>query len=171
MLRPIARQLAVRWWAMPDQTAGAIMPNSNAAPDPDVRRRAHLILELRLDMPLWARGLITLSAVLLGLIISATILALAGVAPSSLLTEFVSTVADPQSLRAVLNQSAPLILVGIAASIAFRARFWNLGLEGQMIMGGIAATAISLGKFGSEDTRIGLMAVAALVAEIGRAHV
>jgi len=154
----------VRWWAMPDQTTGAIMPNSSAAADPDVRRRARLILELRLDMPLWARGLITLSAVLLGLIISATILASAGVAPSSLLTEFVSTIADPQSLRAVLNQSAPLILVGIAASIAFRARFWNLGLEGQMIMGGIAATAISLGKFGSEDTRIGLMAVAALVA-------
>ena len=154
----------MRWWAMPDQITGAIIPNPSAAPNPEVRRRPRLILELRLEMPFWARGLISLSAVLLGLIISAAILALAGVAPSSLLTEFVSAVADPQSLRAVLNQSAPLILVGIAASIAFRARFWNLGLEGQMIMGGIAATAISLGKVGSDDARIGLMALAALVA-------
>jgi ABC-type uncharacterized transport system permease subunit len=149
---------------MPDQTTGAIIPNPSAAPNPEMRRKPRLILELRLDMPFWARSLITLSAVLLGLVISATILALAGVAPSSLVTEFVSTIADPQSLRAVLNQSAPLILVGLAASIAFRARFWNLGLEGQMIMGGIAATAISLGKVGPEDTRIGLMALAALVA-------
>jgi ABC-type uncharacterized transport system permease subunit len=129
-----------------------------------MRRRPQLILELRLEMPFWARGLISLSAALLGLIISAAILALAGVTPSSLLTEFATAVADPQSLQAIFNQSAPLVLVGLAASIAFRARFWNLGLEGQMIMGGVAATAISLGKIGSDDTRVWLMALAAMVA-------
>jgi simple sugar transport system permease protein len=149
---------------MPDQASGAIIADSDAARNPEMRRRPRLILELRLEMPFWARGLISTSAVLLGLIISAAILALAGVAPSSLLTEFAGTVADPQSLQAVLNQSAPLILVGIAASVAFRARFWNLGLEGQMIMGGIAATAISLGKIGSDDTHLWLMALAAMAA-------
>jgi general nucleoside transport system permease protein len=115
---------------------------------------------------MWARGLINVSAALLGLIVSAAILAAAGVEPSSLLTEFGSAVADPQSLRAILNQSAPLILVGIAASIAFRARFWNLGLEGQMIMGGIAATAISLGKIGPNEGRLFLMATASALAGV-----
>lgn len=123
-----------------------------------------LILEVRLEMSLWARLLLSLSAVLIGLAISATILAMAGVPPSSLVSEFASTAVDPESLKAVLNQAAPLVLVGIAASIAFRARFWNLGLEGQMIMGGIVATAVSLGHVGPDDTRIGLMAIGAMVA-------
>lgn len=154
------------WWAMSDQTTGAVVPAPPSQPKVAAKRRRQLVLELRLDMPLWARGLISVSAALLGLIISAAILALAGVEPSSLLTEFASAVADPQSLRAILNQSAPLILVGIAASIAFRARFWNLGLEGQMIMGGIAATAVSLGGIGSDDARIFLMGLASALAGI-----
>ena len=154
------------WWAMSNHTTDAVTPGLTSESGRTARRRRQLVLELRLEMPIWARGLISVSAALLGLIVSAAILAMAGVEPSSLLTEFGSAVADPQSLRAILNQSAPLILVGIAASIAFRARFWNLGLEGQMIMGGIAATAISLGKIGPDDGRLFLMATAAALAGI-----
>lgn len=140
------------------------MASTQPMPDLQPRRRLHLLLEVRLDIPLWARGLISLAAVIFGLILSAAILALAGVAPSRLVTEFASSIADPQSFQATFNQAAPLILIGIAASFAFRARFWNLGIEGQMIMGGIAATAISLGKIGPDDLRIALMALAAMLA-------
>ncbi|MCP3476731.1 ABC transporter permease [Bradyrhizobium sp. CCGUVB1N3] len=141
------------------------MTTLNDAP-PSRPRRLRVVLEVRLDMPVWARALVSLAAVVFGLVVSAIILALAGVAPSSLVTEFGSTLADPGSLRAVLSQSVPLILVGIAASVAFRARFWNLGLEGQMIMGGIAATAISLHQIGAESIRIELMALAAMLGGI-----
>lgn len=154
------------WWAMSNHNTSAVTPSLTSESGRTARRRRQLVLELRLEMPVWARGLISVSAALLGLIVSAAILAVAGVEPSSLLTEFGSAVADPQSLRAILNQSAPLILVGIAASIAFRARFWNLGLEGQMIMGGIAATAISLGKIGPDDGRLFLMAMASALAGV-----
>jgi general nucleoside transport system permease protein len=149
---------------MSDHTAAAVVATLKAVPHAEPWRRPRLVLEVRLDMPLWARGLVSLSAVLFGLVLSAAILALAGVAPSSLVTEFASAVADPQSLRAVFNQSAPLILIGIAAALAFRARFWNLGLEGQMVMGGIAATAISLARIGPDGIRIALMALAAMLA-------
>jgi simple sugar transport system permease protein len=151
---------------MSDKTTAAAMTSLTPVSHSERRRRPRLVLEVRLDTPLWARGLVSLSAVLFGFILSAAILALAGVAPSSLVTEFASSVADPQSLRAVFNQAAPLILIGIAASLAFRARFWNLGLEGQMIMGGIAATAVSLGKVGPDDMRIALMTLAAMLAGI-----
>ena len=40
------------------------------------------------------------------------------------------------------------MLVGLGASLAFRIGFWNLGLEGQMIFGGIAATGISIYAIG-----------------------
>ena len=41
-------------------------------------------------------------------------------------------------LHSILFQAAPLIFVGVSAALAFRVRFWNLGIEGQMIWGGIA---------------------------------
>ena len=44
-----------------------------------------------------------------------------------------------------LTRATPLILTGLAAAVAFRARFWNLGLEGQMVCGAIAATALIFG--------------------------
>ena len=37
--------------------------------------------------------------------------------------------------------------------MAFRAKFWNLGLEGQMIWGAIGATAISLFEVGPPALR------------------
>jgi simple sugar transport system permease protein len=53
--------------------------------------------------------------------------------------------------------------VGLSASIAFRVRFWNLGIEGQMIFGGIGATLVSLSGIGSEHLRLPLMAVGAVL--------
>ena len=38
-------------------------------------------------------------------------------------------------------QEAPLIVTGLAAAVAFRARIWNIGAEGQFYMGALLATA------------------------------
>jgi simple sugar transport system permease protein len=43
-----------------------------------------------------------------------------------------------------LGRSCPLILCGLAVAIAFRAQAWNIGVEGQYLMGAIAATAIGV---------------------------
>jgi ABC-type uncharacterized transport system permease subunit len=43
-----------------------------------------------------------------------------------------------------LTRATPLILVGLGVSIAFRAGFFNLGSEGQMIFGALAAALIAL---------------------------
>lgn len=44
-----------------------------------------------------------------------------------------------------LRWTTPLILSGLAISIAFRTGAWNLGVDGQLYMGALAATAVSLG--------------------------
>lgn len=41
-------------------------------------------------------------------------------------------------------KAAPLIIIGVALSIGFRARVWNIGAEGQLILGGIAGSAVAL---------------------------
>jgi len=126
---------------------------------------ARLVLDIRREASAPFHAALTAASVFAGLAISAAILIAAGVPPAALADEFiVATLFDAQSLHAVLFQAAPLIMVGAGAAIAFRARFWNLGLEGQMIWGAIAATAVSLFEIGPPMLRLPLMFLAAIVA-------
>ena len=43
-----------------------------------------------------------------------------------------------------LTRATPLILTGLAAAVAFKARLFNIGAEGQLYMGALAAVATSL---------------------------
>ncbi|MBO0347371.1 ABC transporter permease [Roseibium sp. CAU 1637] len=45
----------------------------------------------------------------------------------------------------MLTRAAPLILTGLAAAIAFRAKLWNIGAEGQLYAGALAAVAVGTG--------------------------
>ena len=137
-------------------------------------RRHRFALEIRQHLS-WQRQAIILGlAILAGVGISAVILMAAGVAATDLLNEFViQTFFDAQNIQAVLFQAAPMIMIGLAAALAFRVRFWNLGLEGQMIWGAIGATAVSILEIGPESTRLALMfataAIAGLVWALGPA--
>ena len=121
-------------------------------------------LEIR-QQPSWPRqALILGSALLAGLLVSAAILVAAGVPAGELLNEFVvQNLFDAQNLHAVLFQAAPMILIGLAGAMAFRARFWNLGLEGQMVCGAIGATAVALFDVGPAALRLPLMFGVAIV--------
>ncbi|MBT2326464.1 ABC transporter permease [Variovorax paradoxus] len=122
-------------------------------------------LEIRQHMTWHRQALVLAAAIGVGLLISAGILIAAGVPAGELANEFVvQTFFDGQNLRAVLFQAAPMILAGLAAAMAFRARFWNLGLEGQMIWGAIGATAVSFFELGPPSLRLPLMFAAAVAA-------
>jgi general nucleoside transport system permease protein len=47
------------------------------------------------------------------------------------------------SATETLTRAAPLILTGLAAAVAFRARLWNIGGEGQLYLGAIAVAWMS----------------------------
>ena len=49
------------------------------------------------------------------------------------------------ALSETLNRATPLILTGLAAAVAFRARLWNIGAEGQLYMGALAAVLVGSG--------------------------
>lgn len=49
------------------------------------------------------------------------------------------------SFSEMLTRATPLIFTGIAAALAFRARLWNIGAEGQLYLGAMAAVAIGTG--------------------------
>ena len=45
----------------------------------------------------------------------------------------------------MLTRATPLIFTGLAAALAFRAKLWNIGAEGQLYLGALAAAAIGTG--------------------------
>jgi general nucleoside transport system permease protein len=141
-----------RMVAIQDRSA----PMSESAP----RHFGRLTLDMRQQLSPWKQAFFLAGSLAIGLAISVAALDIAGIPPLTLIDELAGTF-NADSLRAVLVQAAPLVLVGLGASLAFRIGFWNLGLEGQMIFGGIAATGASIYAIGPEPLRIVIMGVAA----------
>ena len=48
----------------------------------------------------------------------------------------------PYNLGSSVTKAVPLLLTGLGVSIAFRAKLWNLGGEGQLILGALSSAAI-----------------------------
>ncbi|HET6467686.1 MAG TPA: ABC transporter permease [Geminicoccaceae bacterium] len=87
-----------------------------------------------------------LGAVLLALIVSAVPLALAGAHVGEAYHRIlVGSVGSAFAFGETLARATPLMLTGLAAAVAFRARLWNIGLEGQLYMGALAAVAVGSG--------------------------
>jgi simple sugar transport system permease protein len=64
------------------------------------------------------------------------------------------------TLLEVLVVATPLLFTGTAVAIAFRAGYWNIGVEGQLLMGAVAAAGV--GQLTAEWPAV--LAVAAMVA-------
>ena len=134
----------------------------------NILTKKRLNLEVREPLGLLAKTIILLVSVLFGLSISIFILILSGVNASDLWNEFIIYIFTSQkNLSAVLVQAVPLTIVGLSAAVAFRAKFWNIGIEGQMIFGAIAATFIATNDVGPESMRLALMFLAAAAGGIG----
>ena len=65
------------------------------------------------------------------------------------------------SLGETFLQTAPLLLAALGVAISFQARVWNIGAEGQMYVGGLAATAVALALEGLPG---GILIAAAILA-------
>ncbi|MEQ1943466.1 ABC transporter permease [Mesorhizobium sp. VNQ89] len=136
---------------------------------PSVRRGffGRFNLEVRGHMPTGQQILVVAAGIMLGLLISAMLLVLSGVNPSGLVNEFVVAIfTSKRNVAAVLSYAAPLTIVGLAAALAFKARFWNIGLEGQVILGAIGATLVANHDFGPPALRLVIMALAAMAAGV-----
>lgn len=95
--------------------------------------------------PAWFRPLIPLLAIVLTMVITATLVLLVNANPLQAYYYFlVEPLSSRVSLIEVLVKSTPLLLTGAAVIFAFVGGFWNIGAEGQLLAGATAATAIGL---------------------------
>lgn len=90
--------------------------------------------------------LFTLVSILLGLIIGALILLAAGYNPLQAYGVMIQGIfGKPKYLSYVIIRSTPLILTGLSIAFAFRTGLFNIGAEGQFIIG--STTAVAVGYF------------------------
>ena len=101
--------------------------------------------ERRLETPRGLGVATTVGAVAVALLISALLIRLIGGDPINAYAHIVrSSLGSIGVLSDTLVKATPLIFTGLACSVAFRMRLWNIGAEGQLMMGAWGASAVVL---------------------------
>ncbi len=99
----------------------------------------------RAPLPNWARVVIPVGAIVVTLILSAIpILVAGGHLWKSYYYLFYGALGTRFNLLETFVKASPLIFTGLAVAFAFRAKFWNIGAEGQLMAGAIVATWIGI---------------------------
>lgn len=99
----------------------------------------------RLATPRWLAAMLPVLSLLLSLAVGALFLWAAGGNPIDAYTQmFQAGFGSIFALSDTLVKATPLILCGLGAAVAFRARLWNIGGEGQLLIGAWAATGVAL---------------------------
>ena len=87
-------------------------------------------------------------AVLLTMIVGAIIFSLIGYDGIGAVREvFLTPLTNAYKWQDLGIKAAPLIIIGVGLSIAYRANVWNIGAEGQYVVGALAGTWVALATY------------------------
>lgn len=121
------------------------------------------------NCPLWKKCCFYLAAVAVALLLGGLLLIALGVDPVAYYTRMftMGTIGNKIAYKVWINylkDLVPLVLTSVALSLAFKMRFWNIGGEGQFILGAIAAAfvAFQVGPVLPNGATLILMCLAAM---------
>jgi simple sugar transport system permease protein len=102
-------------------------------------------LERRLKPSRAATFLVPVASFILALVFGGVILLATGANPIVTYKAMaIGAFGSQYAFSETLVKAIPLILCGLGVAVAFRMRFWNIGAEGQLAMGGFGATWVAL---------------------------
>ena len=103
-------------------------------------------IEPRLDEPpVWYPAAVSIGAVIVALILGGILISFAGGNPFASYAHIAeASFGNIGVLSDTIVKATPIILTALACSIAFRMKLWNIGAEGQFIMGAWGASAVVL---------------------------
>ena len=85
------------------------------------------------------------AAVLLTMLIGAIVFSVIGYNGVGAVREiFLTPILNPLKWQDLAIKASPLIIIAVGLSICYRANVWNIGAEGQYVVGGLAGTGIAL---------------------------
>jgi len=122
------------------------MSNTTATPE-FIQRRLPIMLQIepRMKVSRWLPIWTSIVAVVVALIIGGVLIALVGGNPFATYGHIANVAfGSLGGITDTLTKATPLILVGLACSLAFRMKLWNIGAEGQFFIGAWAASAVVL---------------------------
>ena len=86
-----------------------------------------------------------LVAILLGFVVAAVILAVAGFNPfATFATLCQGALGKPKYITNVIIKATPILLTGVGVAFAFQTGLFNIGAEGQYILGTVVATIVGV---------------------------
>ncbi len=105
-----------------------------------------MVIEPRQSVSILHAGLAPIWAILVSMIICAALINWAGAPVFEAYGLLVKgAFGSAFAIKETLTRSIPLIFTGLAVSVAFRAKFYNIGAEGQLYAGALAATFFGTG--------------------------
>mgnify|MGYP006281431331 FL=1 len=82
-------------------------------------------------------------SILVGVVVGAIILIIAGYNPFAAYGQILQGVfAGPRNIGAAIVRSTPIIMTGLSVTFAFRTGLFNIGAEGQFMVGAVAAAMV-----------------------------
>ena len=89
--------------------------------------------------------LYTIIAIIAGLLIGAVFLMIAGISPAVAYGKLFSSIfSKPKYLVWTLVYASPLIFTGLSVAFSFRTGVFNIGAEGQFVIGGLVACVLGI---------------------------
>ena len=120
------------------------------------------------DIPLWQAIVIRAGAIVGGLLLTSCIFGLvAGVSPFAVLGEmFNGALGNKNRIWILLRETSLLLLVGLALVPAFKMKFWNLGGNGQILIGALATAMVMRSQLAVDNPGLAniIMVLAAVLA-------
>lgn len=113
------------------------MTKTNKDPLIKISKRQNLALGYKL--------LLTIGAILLSLVLGGILLACLGYNPVDFYVQMIlGNFKNSSYLKLMVRVLIPLLITSLGVSLAFKMRFWNIGAEGQFIVGALIAMTFSL---------------------------
>src|SRR6516162_165302 len=109
-----------------------------------------LALEPRTERSAAAAIASPLIAIALTLATMALMFALIGKSPfAALWVYFIDPLTDPYSLQEIAVKATPLVMIALGLSLCYLANVWNIGAEGQFLIGAVAGSWLAVATNGT----------------------
>jgi general nucleoside transport system permease protein len=110
-----------------------------------------LVLERRAERSVKIAIVSPLIAIALTLATMAILFALLGKSPlAALAVYFVDPLSDAYTLQEIAVKATPLVMIAVGLSVCYIANVWNIGAEGQFIIGAVAGSWLAVHTQGSD---------------------